>query len=103
MYKEMTKPSKMLRDYASSLVSRDVEWVGEQLRVDRVQLPEHLPDLVVAQGGRVGRVDDEDELDPGVGHVPVHLLLLRGEEGAEVQVTALGIAGKSHYMTDTEI
>ena len=102
MYEEMTKPFKIPKGaLRSSLVSRDVEWVGEELRVDRVQLPEHLPDLVVAQGGRVGRVDDEDELDPGVGHVPVHLLLLRGEEGAEVQVPALEVpVCKSH---DTKI
>ena len=85
----------------TSLVSRNVEGVREQLRVDCVQLPEHLSDLVVTQRGSVGRVHDEDELDPGVGHVPVYLLLLRGEEGAEVQVSALEErvshgAGKSH-------
>ena len=31
------------------------------------------PDFVVSQGG-VGGVDDDDELDVGVGHVPENLI-----------------------------
>ena len=50
------------------------ERIGDHIGVGRVQLPEHLPDLIVAQTG-VGVVHHNDELDLGVGHVAKHLLM----------------------------
>ena len=38
-------------------------------------IPEHLADLVVPEGG-VGVVHDDDQLDPGVGHVAKNLSLI---------------------------
>ena len=55
-------------------LSGSEERIGDDIGVGRVQLPEHLSDLIVPETG-VGVVHDNDELDLGVGHVAEHFLV----------------------------